>query len=83
MAVYGNHFRSPRSETSLNGSYRLLVIRLPTVVGMKSPGDVRVGESPSLDVGRLHSRFRSDAPKKRRTAPRHSVVREVKCAALR
>jgi hypothetical protein len=50
---------------------------------MKSPGDVRVGESPSLDVGRLHSRFPSDAPKKRRTAPRRSVVREVKCAALR
>jgi hypothetical protein len=34
---------------------------------MKSPRDVRVGESPSLDVGWLNSGRRSEAPKKRRT----------------
>jgi hypothetical protein len=50
---------------------------------MKSPGDVRVGESPSLDVGWLDSGLRSEAPKKRRAAFRSSMVREIKCAVLR
>jgi hypothetical protein len=50
---------------------------------MKSPGDVRVGERPSLNVGWLNSGLRSEAPKKRRPAFRSSMVREVKRAALR
>jgi hypothetical protein len=50
---------------------------------MKSPGDVRVGERPSLDVGRLNSGLRSEALKKRRAAFCSSMVREIKCTALR
>jgi len=50
---------------------------------MKPPGDMGVGESPSIDVGRLNSGRRSNAPEKFRTALRRSMVRQVKCAALR
>jgi hypothetical protein len=55
----------------------------PSVVGMKSPGDVRIGESPALGVGWSNSRLRSEAPKKRGATLRRFMVREVKCAALR
>ncbi len=55
---------------------------LPPVVGMKSPRDVRVGESPSPDVGWLNSGPRSEAPKKRRAAFRSFMVREVKRAVF-
>jgi len=59
------------------------VSRLPPVVGIKSPRDVRVGESPALEVGWLNAGLRSEAPKKRRTALCRSTVGKVKCAALR
>ena len=56
---------------------------LPAVVGMKSPGGVRVSESPSPSVGWLNSGRGRETPKKRRAALHSSMVREVKRAALR
>jgi len=44
---------------------------------------VRVGESPSADVGWLNSSRRREPPKKRTTALRRFMLGEVKCAALR
>ena len=61
----------------------LLVSKLAAIVGMKSPRDVRIGESSSLDVRWLQSGRGSEPPEKRSSAPCCSTMREVKRAVLR
>jgi len=50
---------------------------------MKSSRDVRVGESPSVDITWLYSGRGSEPPKERSPARGRVRVSEVKCAVLR
>ena len=50
---------------------------------MKSSRNVRVGESPSVDIGWLYSGCDSEPAKERGPAPGRVTVSEVKCAVLR
>lgn len=63
--------------------YSLLVARLSPVIGMKSSRDVRVDESPSVDIRWLYSGRGSEPPKERSPARGRVRVSEVKCAVLR
>jgi hypothetical protein len=54
-----------------------------TIVGMKSPGDVRIGKSPSPHIRWLQPGSGSEPPKNRGPTLRCLQLREVKCAALR
>jgi len=59
------------------------VARLSPIIGMKSSRDVRVGESPSVDIRWLYSGRGSEPPKERSPALGRVRVSEVKCAVLR
>jgi len=61
----------------------LLDSKLTAVIGMKSPRDVRIGESPSLQIRRLQSGCGSELPKKCRPALRCVTLGKVKRAVLR